>query len=117
MHPASFNAVAMLIGGVVLAGTSLLAGEGLRLPSEMRTWGAIIYLAMAGSVVTFLLYFQLLKTWRATTLSFISVFTPVTALALGYLVLDERPTVWTALGAALVLAGVILSSRGRQGIQ
>ena len=73
------------------------------------TWGAIAYLAIAGSVVTFLVYFSLLKTWSVTSLSFISVFTPAIALALGFVFLDERPTLWTAVGAGLILSGVVLA--------
>jgi drug/metabolite transporter (DMT)-like permease len=63
-------------------------------------------LAVAGSVITFLVFFSLLKTWSVTSLSFISVFTPVIALILGFVFLDERPTLWTGVGAALVFAGV-----------
>lgn len=106
LHPASLNAPAMFIGGVTFSAASLIAGDGFRLPGEMSTWGAIAYLAIVGSVVAFLGYFSLLKTWSVTSMSFIAVFTPAIALFLGFVFLDERPTVWTALGAALILAGV-----------
>ena len=90
---------------------SVVAGDGLAIPRDWPTWGAILYLALAGSVVTFLVYFTLLKAWSVTTLSFIAVFTPVLALFLGFVVLRERPTTWTALGALLILAGVALALR------
>ena len=106
LHAAALNAPAMLVGGIVLAVAAIASGEGLRVPSDAKTWAAISYLAIAGSVVTFLIYFSLLKTWSVTSLSFISVFTPVIALALGFVFLDERPTLWTAVGAVLILAGV-----------
>ena len=109
LHAAALNAPAMLIGGVVLAAAALATGEAFRLPHETSTWAAIIYLAVVGSVVSFLVYFSLLKTWSVTSLSFISVFTPAIALALGFVFLDERPTLWTAVGAALILAGVALA--------
>jgi drug/metabolite transporter (DMT)-like permease len=70
---------------------------------------AIIYLAVVGSVISFLGYFSLLKTWSVTSLSFISVFTPAIALGLGFVFLSERPTPWTAAGAVLILAGVTLA--------
>ena len=109
LHAAALNAPAMLVGGIVLAVAAIASGEGLRVPSDAKTWAAISYLAIAGSVVTFLIYFSLLKTWNVTSLSFISVFTPVIALALGFVFLDERPTLWTAVGAVLILAGVTLA--------
>jgi drug/metabolite transporter (DMT)-like permease len=109
LHAAALNAPAMLVGGVVLGVAAIASGEDLRVPADATTWTAIVYLAIAGSVVTFLIYFSLLKTWTVTSLSFISVFTPVIALALGFVFLDEQPTLWTAVGAALILAGVALA--------
>jgi drug/metabolite transporter (DMT)-like permease len=44
-----------------------------------------------------------------TSLSFISVFTPAIALLLGFVFLDERPTLWTAVGGGLILGGVTLA--------
>ena len=106
LHPAALNAPAMLVGAVALGAASVVAGEGLRLPGDLATWSAVAYLAVAGSVITFLVFFSLLKTWSVTSLSFISVFTPAIALILGFVFLDERPTLWTGVGAALVFAGV-----------
>jgi drug/metabolite transporter (DMT)-like permease len=114
LHPAALNAPAMLVGSALLAAASLAAGDGFAIPRDAPTWGAILYLALAGSVVTFLVYFTLLKTWRVTTLSFVAVFTPVLALILGFVVLRERPTAWTALGAIVILAGVGLAVRTGQ---
>ena len=109
MHAATLNAPAMLVGGVTLAATALATGEDVQLPRDAMTWGAIGYLAIAGSVVTFLGYFSLLKTWSVTSLSFISAFTPAIALALGFVFLDEQPTFWSAVGAGLILSGVLLA--------
>jgi drug/metabolite transporter (DMT)-like permease len=109
LHPAALNGPAMLVGGAVLLAASLAAGDGFRIPSDPPTLFAIAYLAIAGSVVTFLVYFSLLKTWSVTSLSFISVFTPAIALVLGFVFLGERPTPLTAVGSALILAGVALA--------
>jgi drug/metabolite transporter (DMT)-like permease len=109
LHPAALNAPAMGIGAVALLGASLLAGDGFSLPADTATWGAVSYLAVAVSVVTFLIYFWLLKSWSVTSLSFISVFTPAVALLLGFVFLDERPTTWTLVGSAAILGGVVLA--------
>ena len=106
LHPAALNAPAMLVGASALLLASIVNGEGYTLPRDSSAWAAIAYLAIAGSVVSFLGYFSLLKTWSVTSLSFISVFTPAIALVLGFIFLDERPTLWTALGAGLILTGV-----------
>jgi drug/metabolite transporter (DMT)-like permease len=87
----------MLVGAAILAIVSLLVGDGLGVPRDAPTWTAILYLAIAGSVVTFLVYFTLLKTWTVTSLSFISVFIPIVALALGFFVLHEKLSLWTGV--------------------
>jgi drug/metabolite transporter (DMT)-like permease len=109
LHPASLNAPAMLLGAAVLAALAVVTGEGLALPQDSGTWLAVVYLAIAGTVLTFIVYFSLLKTWSVTSLSFISVFTPAVALLLGFVFLDERPTFWTGVGAVLILAGVTMA--------
>jgi drug/metabolite transporter (DMT)-like permease len=109
LHPAALNAPAMLVGAVTLSAASLATGEVFTIPRDRQTIAAIAYLAVAGSVVSFLAYFSLLKTWSTTSLSFISVFTPAIALVLGFVFLDERPTPLMAVGGALILAGVALA--------
>ena len=113
MHPVALNAPAMLVGAAVLLVAALATGERVRLPETTTGWWAVLYLAVPGSILTFLVFFWLLKTWRATTLSFISVVTPLVALALGVLI-GERVTAWMLLGTALILGGVALAvTRGR----
>ena len=109
LHPASLNAPAMLIGAAVLVAASFAIGDGFALPPDAGTWGAILYLAIAGSVLAFLVYFSMLKTWTVTSLSFIAVLTPAIALLLGFVFLDERPTAWTVVGAAMIVSGVALA--------
>jgi drug/metabolite transporter (DMT)-like permease len=113
LHPTTLNAPAMLIGAATLLSASMLAGERVRLPGDAGTWGAVLFLAFVGSVVSFLVYFTLLKTWSVTSLSFISVFTPAIALLLGFVFLDERPTLLAGVGAILILAGVVLATKSQ----
>lgn len=109
LHPAALNAGAMLVGAAVLVVWSLAGGEGFRLPADRSTWLAIGYLSVVGSVIAFLIYFSLMKTWSASSLSFVGIFMPAIALGLGAAVLDEPLTRWTIVGAALILVGVALA--------
>jgi len=116
LHSASLNASTMSVGAILLLGASRVAGEDVRLPSGTASWAAVSYLSLVGSVVAFLIYFQLLKTWKATTVSFFGVFTPAIALLLGAAVLHERLTIWSLVGSVLILVGVssaITTSRVR----
>jgi drug/metabolite transporter (DMT)-like permease len=108
---ATLNAASMLIGAVVLLVAALAHGEGFRLPTDTGTWAAVGYLSVAGSVLAFLVYFSLLKTWSVMSLSFISVFTPVVALLLGFVFLREPLTTWKVGGAMLILVAVAMANR------
>lgn len=109
LHPVALNAPAVLIGGTTLFVVALVAGEDVRFPTDADTWSAVLYLAIVGSVFTFLVYFWLLKTWSVTSLSFIAVFTPLVAVLLGFVFREERPTPWTGLGGLLILGGATLA--------
>ena len=109
LHPAALNASTMAIGAVLLLAMSAAAGEGVKLPRDITTWTAVAYLSLVGSVVAFLIYFSLLKTWDATTVSFFGVFTPAIAIFLGAAVLGERLSIWSLAGSVLILAGVALT--------
>jgi drug/metabolite transporter (DMT)-like permease len=79
------------------------------LPRDAETWGSVLYLALAGTVLAFLVYFSMVKTLSVKSLCFISVFSPAIALVLGFVFLGERPTTWTVAGAVLIVAGVALA--------
>jgi len=118
IHSAALNASTMLIGAILLLGASWLVGDGVKLPPDARSWMAVGYLSIVGSVVAFLIYFSLLRTWKATTVSFFGVFTPAIALLLGAAVLHERLTVWSLVGSVLILVGVsaaLTTSKTRTG--
>lgn len=113
VHSAALNASTMLIGAVLLLATSWISGGGVTLPSDKASWAAVSYLSLVGSVVAFLIYFSLLKTWKATTVSFFGVFTPAIALLLGAAVLHERLTIWSVVGSLMILAGVSIALTSR----
>lgn len=68
---------------------------------------ALLYLAVAGSCVSFVLYYHLLKRLSVLKMSMISLITPLVAVFVGWLFLDEDISRRTAMGAALVLGGVV----------
>ncbi len=74
----------------------------------------IAYLAIVGTVVTFGLYFWLLRYEAAHRLGVIAYVTPAIALFLGWTFADETILPTTLAGAAAILLGVGLVSRGRR---
>ena len=66
----------------------------------------LLYLAVIGSALTFLLLYWLLPRLTVAQLQSISLITPPGAVMLGWLLGGETFLVSSLLGAALVLAGV-----------
>ena len=111
--PVSFTGLAMTVGAAGLFGTSLVAGEALFVPTWPAGVGAIVYLALAGSVVTFVTYWWLLKRIEATSMSYIAFVTPIVAVFLGATLAAEVLDPLAVVGAAVTLAGIYLSTSKR----
>ncbi len=75
---------------------------------------ATLYLAVAGSAVTFSLFFWLLKHVTATQLSLLAYAIPVVAVTIGTVFLDEPLTARMMAGSALVIGGVGFAARQRR---
>jgi drug/metabolite transporter (DMT)-like permease len=78
---------------------------------------ALAYLALIGSVVAFLLYFWLVTKIEVTKTMLIALVTPVTALLIGKLTLDERLSWRVAAGSAAILSGIWLIVFRRRGLR
>jgi drug/metabolite transporter (DMT)-like permease len=67
---------------------------------------SLIYLAVVGSVVAFLLYYWLVQNMDVTKTMLIALVTPVVAVTLGMLVLDEELHGRTLLGGLMIISGI-----------
>ncbi len=110
ISPIAFTCVGMFFSSIAL----LLLSLGLEAYDEVvwstETVGSILYLATVGSVVVFVAYYWLLKRMEAVYLSLISFITPIIAVALGTVVLDEQLHPNVMLGAGLVLVGLVVAN-------
>ncbi len=109
--PLPLTVVSMLVGA---ASTGLMASileSTQTVVWNARSVGALLYLAVFGSAVTFGLYFWLLTRFAARSMALIAYGTPVVAVTLGALVLDEPFTLRMGLGALLVIVGVAWALR------
>lgn len=113
IHPLSLSAVPMGLTALVMAPVAAVVERGRELIFDTRSVAALLYLAIFGSAVTFTLYYWLLKRLPATSLALITYATPVVAVVVGSLFLDEPFTLRIVLGAALVIAGVAVAMRAR----
>jgi drug/metabolite transporter (DMT)-like permease len=109
-HPVLANAIGMSIGALVLGTLSLLAGETWTLPSEPRTWAAVLYLASVGSVALFLAFLFVLRRWTASATSYVLLLMPLWTVTAAALVLGEAVSGTFMVGAVLVLAGTYVGA-------
>lgn len=110
IRPVAFNAVAILYASVVMGVIAALTER--HRPMEIEYWpvAAVLYMAVAGTAISFPLYFWLLEHMRARQVALIGYGTPVVAVFLGVAFLDETMTARTMVGSAMVVLGVIAAS-------
>ena len=99
------NRAAMFWGSLILVVGALLFEGGLPLPSSPMALFSIAYLSAFGTVLTFSLYFWVLRQASAVSLSLIAYVTPALALLLGVFLGEEQVSRWTLVGLGLILLG------------
>jgi drug/metabolite transporter (DMT)-like permease len=105
----------MLSGGLMLLIISAFAGNLYPFPAfSPGALGALAYLIVAGSLLAFTAYVWLLARMPVSTVASYAYVNPVVALAIGFWLGNEAVGARTLIGAALVLASVILILLRRQ---
>jgi drug/metabolite transporter (DMT)-like permease len=83
-------------------------------PDSMRYWGGVAYLAIVGSVVTFPLYFALIRELGPGRAAYNGAVVPVVAMALSTVFEDYRWSGLAVAGGVLALLGMVIALRGRE---
>jgi drug/metabolite transporter (DMT)-like permease len=111
LKPVQTNAWGMAVGTTVLLGYALLAGVPFAFDASPRYVGALLYLAIPGSVIGFTAYLTLVGRLGPERAAYSTVLFPVVALNVSAWV---EGYVWTApalAGLVLVMAGNVLVFR------
>ncbi len=110
ISPVVMNFVGMSMCSVFLLLLSLIFERNVPSTWNAVAVGSVLYLAVFGSVVAFVTYYWLLKHLEAVYLSLSSFINPIIAVILGAVVLGERLAPTVAVGAILVLAGILATN-------
>ncbi len=114
LGPIAFNAMIMLVGGLVLGAAGIVTGE---LPDwhwEWRGMLAIVFLAVFASAITYTAFTWLMKNARTDRVATFAYVNPAIATVLGWIVLGESLTPQQMLGMLVVLGGVVLVTMPRR---
>jgi drug/metabolite transporter (DMT)-like permease len=119
-HPLLLSALSLLAGSVqlLLVGTAVGEYRGFSLASvSLRSWLALGYLIVFGSVVAFTAYNWLLEHYSPTLVATHTYVNPIVAVLFGWLFAGEAVTLNVLLSAALVIGAVMLVDRGMTRLQ
>jgi drug/metabolite transporter (DMT)-like permease len=113
LSPLVSVAYSAVVGAVALLVPALANG----LASSLRhaswlDWASILYLALFGTVIGFVWFYQGVKAVGPIRAGLFINFVPLSAVLLAFAILHEGITWSLAAGAVLVLSGVCLTNRG-----
>jgi len=118
--PLLLSALSLLSGAVMLLFTATVVGEarGFSLVQvSTRSWLALGYLIMFGSVIAFTAYSWLLEHYSPTLVATHTYVNPVVAVLLGWFYGGEAVTLRVAMASVLVVVAVVLVDRGTNRLQ
>src|SRR6266851_4968317 len=119
-HPLLLSALSLLAGSLqlLLAGTVAREYRGFSIASvSSRSWLALAYLIVFGSIVAFTAYNWLMEHYSPTFVATHTYINPVVAVLLGWLLAGEAVTLNVLVSAAMVIGAVMLVDRGTVRLQ
>ena len=112
LDPMILTTIQMTAGCIPLVALGLsLEGSPIHFHWTAMAWTSLLYMAVIGSALAFVLLYWLLKQIGPVRTGLIIPFTTVVAVLLGVIVLGEAFTWRTGAGGALVLGGLTLAMR------
>jgi drug/metabolite transporter (DMT)-like permease len=109
-HPVASLLLPFVTAAVVTWLLALCVESPLQLDYNRTTWATIVYLAAAGSVCAFAMFFYVMQHLDVTVVSYQTFIIPIIAVLLGAAFLGEAISGRVALGAVLILAGISLAT-------
>ncbi|CAN5844394.1 drug/metabolite exporter YedA [soil metagenome] len=110
------TAMQMLCGGALLLLLGTTTGEWARLDLEgvsPRSWWALIYLIVFGSLVGFTAYVWLLRNVEIAKVATYAYVNPIVAVLLGWGLAGEQLSIRIGIAAVIIVTGVAFITSGR----
>jgi len=116
IDPTTNVLVQSIIGSVTLSSVGLVTERDVAFEFTPTVIAVVLYLGIICSALAFVGFYWLLTKITATNISLILLITPVIALLLGWLILQEELAPAVALGALLILSGVYVTLEKENGL-
>ncbi len=112
LQPLALVTYSCVSGSLLLLLWIVLSGHPLRIHNNtVNLWGSISYLSLLGTAAGFVWFFQGVQKIGAAQAAVFVFFVPVSAILLGFLILNEAITLSLFIGAVLIISGVAMVNK------
>jgi probable blue pigment (indigoidine) exporter len=109
----SFTAWQLTAGGLILLPLALIVEPALP-PLTVANLAGLVWLGLIGAAASYVIWFRGVARLEPGAVSMLGMMSPVTAVALGWVVLGQSLSPWQGLGAAIVLGSVWAGQRANR---
>lgn len=110
LNPLSMNFIPLLTAGIIMIPLAFIIEDSSSWKFDSIALGSVFYLALFGTLITFTTYYWLLKRMNIVLLSLSTFITPIVAVILGWLILNEKFSSQAMIGSAMVLIGILFAN-------
>ena len=110
LNPLAMNFVPLVIAGISMTVFGLVFEDRAKWIFNADAIGSILYLGFFGTSIAFTTYYWLLKKINVVLLSLSTLITPIIAVLIGWLILDEKLSLRELFGSVLVLIGILFAN-------
>lgn len=106
--PATTLLYQLASSGVIMSAIALLRGDIERVAMTPAVWGSLFFQSVIVAFASYLAWFWMLRRYLASRVAVFSFLTPMFGVGFGVLLLGDPVDLRFAVGALLVLAGVVM---------
>lgn len=111
ISPQLFNGLEVLFAAIILLGASFIWEDPLLTTWSMTSVYSVFYLAVIASVFASGIYYWLVKVTDPLFPSTWTYVSPIIAMVMGFIFLNEKITMISGVGAALIIGGILIVNK------
>jgi len=108
-HPMQVLCVSFSLAALIL--TPFFFSAGFDLPNSWLTWGYALYMAVVPTVLAYMCFLRGIQHSTATIASLVTLLEPLIATIFAWILFGESLSLWSGLGAVLLIISVMWIQR------